>query len=455
MPSHATDSLLFGASFATPECLAIFSDENRLQKWLDVEAALAETQGELGMIPAAAAREITIRARHQDLDIAEIGRQIATTAHPIVPAVRALAAVCRDGAGEFVHYGATTQDIIDTGMMLQIKDAWPLFLRDLVASREILATLARRHRSTVMAGRTHGQQALPVTFGYKCAVWVDEIDRHIDRFREAESRVLVGNLTGAVGTMASFGDKGIEMQERALAKLGLSVPAICWHSSRDRIVEIANLLTQVAGTFGKLAREIYSMQQVEFGEAFEPHHHGTVGSSTMPHKRNPAISELVIALSRLIRAQQVAITDAVFQEQERYSAMLRIELAAVPEIMIYTGALLAKMRMVLSALHVDRERMRRNLDLLGGLLMSERVMLALGESVGKQTAHDIIHEIAMQAFESGTSFRDALLGEMRVTMHLDIARLNSLLEPASYTGLAERIVDQVVGPDPDSAAGSS
>jgi adenylosuccinate lyase len=444
MPSHISESLLYGASFSTPEFLAIFNDENRVQTWFDVEVALAQAQAELGMIPAAAATEIAAKAKVDNVDVAEIGRGISATAHPIVPALRALEAVCDNDAGEYIHYGATTQDIMDTGLVLQLKQAWPLIIRDLEASRTALADLARTHRSTVMVGRTHGQQALPLTFGYKCAVWVDEIGRQLARCHEAEGRIFTGNITGAVGTMASFGPKGPQMQELALGKLGLSAPNICWHSSRDRVCEVANLMTQIAGTFGKIAREIYALQQVEFGELAEPHHNGKVGSSTMPHKRNPATVELSIGLSRLIRAQQVAISDSVYQEHERYSALLRVELAAVPEMMIYTGSLLAKMRGVVERLHVDPMRMRANLNMLGGLLLSEPVMLALGEAIGKQTAHEVVYEIAMQAFENGTPFRDALLGDTRVSPHLDAAALGKILDPAAYIGESERIVDAVL-----------
>jgi adenylosuccinate lyase len=444
MPSHISESLLYGASFSTPEFLAIFNDENRVQTWFDVEVALAQAQAELGMIPAAAATEIAAKAKVGNVDVAEIGRGISATAHPIVPALRALEAVCNNDAGEYIHYGATTQDIMDTGLVLQLKQAWPLIIRDLVASRTALADLALTHRSTVMVGRTHGQQALPLTFGYKCAVWVDEISRQLARCHEAEERIFTGNITGAVGTMASFGPKGPQMQELALGKLGLAAPNICWHSSRDRVCEVANLMTQIAGTFGKIAREIYALQQVEFGELAEPHHHGKVGSSTMPHKRNPATVELSIGLSRLIRAQQVAISDAVYQEHERYSALLRIELAAVPEMMIYTGALLAKMRGVVERLHVDPTRMRANLNMLGGLLLSEPVMLTLGEAIGKQTAHEVVYEIAMQAFENGTPFRDALLGDTRVSPHLNAAALDKILDPMAYIGESERIVDAVL-----------
>ena len=295
-----------------------------------------------------------------------------------------------------------------------------------------------------MVGRTHGQQALPLTFGYKCAVWVDEISRQLVRFKEAESRVLSGNITGAVGTMAAFGSQGREIQKLALNYLNLAVPNICWHSSRDRICELANLMTQISGSLGKIAREIYTLQQVEFGELAEPHHQGKVGSSTMPHKRNPAIVELAIGLSRLIRAQQVAITDAAFQENERYSALLRVELAAVPEMMIYTGALLSKMRGVLENLEVFPKRMRSNLDMLGGLLLSEKVMLALGEKIGKQTAHEVVYEIAMESFEKEIPFQESLIGDIRVSEHLSAQEISLLLDPIAYIGESEKIVDDVL-----------
>ena len=444
MPSHASESLLYGASFSTSEFLDIFNDHARVQAWFDVEVALAKAQGQLGVIPEEAAQEISQKAVVENVDVSEIGQGISATAHPIVPAIRALEEICDNGAGEYIHYGATTQDIMDTGLVLQIKKSWPIILRDLTGIQDALIKLAKKHRSTPMVGRTHGQQALPLTFGYKCAVWVDEIGRQISRFREAEARVLSGNITGAVGTMAAFGPKGREIQKIALDHLNLSVPNICWHSSRDRICELANLMTQISGSLGKIAREIYALQQVEFGELAEPHHHGKVGSSTMPHKRNPAVVELAIGLSRLIRAQQVAITDAAFQEHERYSALLRIELAAVPEMMIYSGALLSKMRTVLEKLEVYPKRMRSNLDMLGGLLLSEKVMLALGEKIGKQTAHEVVYEIAMDSFEKEIPFKDALNGDERVSNNLSSQEIGSLLDPVAYIGESEKIVDDVL-----------
>ena len=444
MPSHASESLLYGASFSTAEFLSIFNDHARVQAWFDVEVALAKAQGQLGVIPKEAAQEIAQKAAVENVDVSEIGKGISATAHPIVPAIRALEEICNDGAGEYIHYGATTQDIMDTGLVLQVKKSWPIILRDLTGIQDALIKLAKEHRSTPMVGRTHGQQALPLTFGYKCAVWIDEIGRQISRFNEAEPRVLSGNITGAVVTMAAFGPKGREIHKIALEHLDLTVPNICWHSSRDRICELANLMTQISGSLGKIAREIYSLQQVEFGELAEPHHHGKVGSSTMPHKRNPAVVELAIGLSRLIRAQQVAITDAAFQEHERYSALLRIELAAVPEMMIYSGALLSKMRTVLEKLEVYPKRMRSNLDMLGGLLLSEKVMLALGEKIGKQTAHEVVYEIAMYSFEKEIPFKEALNADERVSNHLNSQEIGSLLDPVSYIGESEKIVDDVL-----------
>ena len=379
------------------------------------------------------------------MDLDAIGREIASTTHPLVPAIRALAALCDGDAGEYVHYGATTQDVMDTGLVLMVREAWPTLLEDLRAIRELLAADARNHRDTLMVGRTHGQHALPITFGYKLAVWVDEIDRHLDRCAEAEPRIFVGNITGAVGTMASFGPRGLEMQRRALERLGLGVPRICWHSSRDRLAETAWLLVQISGTMGKIANEICNLQRHEIGEVNEPFHMGKVGSSTMPHKRNPASTELAVTLWRLVRGLAVPLTDALFQEHERDASALRIELAAMPEIVVYCGALLARMRNVIEGLEPEPERMRANADLLGGLLLSERVMLALGERVGKQTAHEIVYEVAMDAQRKGTAFRDELVSDHRVAPHLGPEAIAELLDPERYLGLAGEIVDEVAG----------
>ncbi|RMF86366.1 MAG: adenylosuccinate lyase [Nitrospinota bacterium] len=447
MGSHIIDSVVYGAGFAPPEMAEIFSDRNRVQKWFDVEAALAQAQAELGMIPAEAAAEITRKARVELVDLAAIGAGVSQVAHSLVPALRALARLCAGGAGEYIHYGTTTQDIIDTGMMLQLKEAWTLIVQELRHIRQLLADQARQHKGTVMVGRTHGQQALPITWGYKLAVWVDEIDRHLERCTEGEKRIFVGNITGAVGTMAAFGELGLEVQRRTLQRLGLGVPRICWHSARDRITELATLLTQMAGTMGKIANEIYNLQRTEIAELREPFHMGKVGSSTMPHKQNPSTVELVVVLARLVRGNLMPLTDTLFQEHERDASCWRIEWAALPEACLYTGAILTHMRKVLAGLQIWEEQMTRNLHLLGGLLLSERVMLALGEKIGKQTAHELVYEIAMRAYEEKIPFRQALASDPRITTHLDPERLDHLLDPTTYIGLAPLLVEQVVGSD--------
>lgn len=444
MPSHISESRIHGGAYSSPEFAAIFSDTNQVQKWLDVETALAATQAQMGIIPHEAAREIARVASVELLDLDALGRESMETGHILVPTIRALEALCADGWGEYVHYGVTTQDILDTGLILQVRDAWGLVVQRLRGIRGHLLTLALRYKHTPMVARTHGQQALPTTFGYKVAVWVDEIDRHLERFDEAYARVMVGNLTGAVGTLAALGPQGLEVQRRTLEGLGLAAPLSSWHSARDRILEAAWLLVQASATLGRVANEIYHLQRTEIDEVREGRRAGQVGSSTMPHKQNPSTVDLISALSRLVRAQMLALTDAAFQLHERDGTTWRIEWAALPELFIYAGALLARMEGVLLAgLDVRETRMRSNLDLLGGLILSERIMLALAPRFGKQTAHQLVHEIALMAQAEGRSFREALLSDQRLHGCFTRQALDELLDPTAYTGLAVEMVDLV------------
>lgn len=443
MGSHVIDSILNGPRFTSPEMVAIFSDEARIQKWLDIEAALAQTQAELGMIPKQAAEEITSKAKVELFDLKKLGEAIALVSHNTVPFLRIYEELCEGDAGQFVHYGATTQDIVDTAHILQVKEAWQIIVRDLKAIRVSLAKQAQTHKTTPMAGRSHAQQALPISFGYKVAAWLDEVDRHLERMAEAEKRVLVGNMTGAVGTMASFGGKGFEVQEGTMRRLGLGTPRICWHASRDRFVEIAYILVQVAGTFGKIANEICNLSHTECGEVTEPFKKGKVGSSTMPHKRNPSTSELVCALAYLVRGNIVPMTDALFQEHERDSRCWRIEWAALPEMCIYSGAILRMMKVVIEGMVVNQDKMLDNLNLTGGLILSERIMLALGEKIGKQNAHEHIYEIAMRAQEDKIPFAEMLKADEIVSANLGEAAINELLDPSTYMGQVAEIVDGV------------
>lgn len=438
------DSDLFRDQFSTPEMRAVFDDRSTLQRWLDTEAALARAEAALGLVPDAAAEEIGRAADASLYDLAAIKAEMDRTAHPIVPLVRAMAARCGGGAGAWVHWGATTQDILDTGLVLQMKAATDLLARDLAALEGLLAGLAREHRTTPMAGRTHGQQALPITFGYKLAVWIDEVRRHRARLRDMRPRVLVGQFSGAVGTFAAIGAPGPEVAERMMADLGLGAPAISRHVAKDGVVEFACTVAMIAGSMGKIAHEIATLQRTEIGELEEPFPPGKVGSSTMPQKRNPAICEAIQALARAAKACVLPAFDGLVAENERDKVANEGERDLVSRVCCHTHAALAKTLYVIGGLTVRTGRMRANLDLTGGLLLSERVMMALAARIGRQRAHDLVYEAAMAAYEAGGSFRDRLVALPEVQDAIGPDALDDLLDPAAYTGLAAELCDRVL-----------
>jgi len=443
MSSHVIDMVMLRNVFGTPEMRAIWSDENRLRKHLDVEAALALAEAELGLIPEEAAKVIAEKAKVELLDLRAIADEVLKAKHSLMPTIRALQALCGP-AGEYVHFGATTQDIVDTGMMLQLKEAHAIIVRDLRAVARQLARLAREYRDTPIAGRSHGMQGLPTTFGFKIAVLLSEVLRHLDRLKEAEARVFTGVVGGAVGTYAAFGPLGPEVEALALHKLGLAAPDICWHSSRDRQAEYIGILGMISATLGKLGNEFYNLMRTEIDELEEPFTSGKIGSSTMPHKRNPAALEGIVSLSKPVRYNVALVQEAMIVEHERDAMAWRGEWIALPETCVYLSAQLASTKAVLEGLVVKPDNMRRNLDRLGGLLLSERVMFALADRLGKQTAHHVVYELSMKAVEEGRPFKDVLLEDRRVAEALDAQTLEELLDPAAYLGSAPRIVDRVL-----------
>jgi len=444
MSSHVIDMIMLRNVFGTAEMRAVWSDENRLQKHLDVEAALALAEAELGLIPADAAKVIAENARVELLDLQAIADEVQKAKHSLMPTIRALQALCGPEAGEYVHFGATTQDIVDTGMMLQLKEAHAIIVRDLSVVARQLARLAREYRDTPIAGRSHGMQGLPTTFGFKIAVLLSEVLRHLDRLKEAEARVFAGVIGGAVGTYAAFGPLGPEVEELALRKLGLGAPDICWHSSRDRQAEYVGILGMISATLGKLGNEFYNLMRTEIDELEEPFTSGKIGSSTMPHKRNPAALEGIVSLSKPVRYNVALVQEAMIVEHERDAMSWRGEWIALPETCIYLSAQLASTKAVLEGLVVKPDNMRRNLDKLGGLLLSERVMFALADRIGKQTAHHVIYELSMKAVEENRPFKDVLLEDKRVSEALDERTLEELLDPAAYLGSAPQVVDRVL-----------
>jgi 3-carboxy-cis,cis-muconate cycloisomerase len=443
MASHVTDSLFFKDLYGTEEMRAVFSDQALLQRWLDVEVALAQAEAEIGLIPRYAAEEIARKGRAELIDTAWMKSEIDYTLHPIVPLIRAFKAICDGDAGEYIHWGATTQDIMDTALVLQLKDAVAILERRLSALSQVLSGLAQRHRDTLMPGRTHGQHALPITFGFKVAIWLDEFRRHTARLRECKSRLLVGQFGGAVGTLAGVADQGFEIRRRMMDRLGLGVPVISWHVAHDSFVEFAGVVAMMAGTCGKIAREVIALQKSEVMELEEPWAEGKVGSSTMPHKRNPMLCEAIAALARLCFNYARAALDGLIQDHERDWTINHMEWAYLPDLCVMADGALALTLRVLSDLRVYPERMRANLDALDGLMMSEAVMFALGQAVGRQTAHDVVYECAMQAVASRRAFRDVLAEHPVVSQHLSSEDLSRLLDPTLYIGLAREMVDQV------------
>ena len=436
MASHILDSRVLRDLYGTPEMRAVFDDLSVMQSWLDVEVALAQAEAEIGIIPMYASDEISRRARGETLDIVRIKLLVDQTVHPIVPLIRVLQEACDGDAGEYIHWGATTQDITDTGMVLQIKQAIGIFEVRLSALTDVLLALARRYRDTPMAGRTHGQQALPITFGFKVSVWFSEVQRHRERLAQCKARVLVGQFGGAVGTLASVARHGLEIQTGMMARLGLQKPSLPWHTARDTIAEFCATVSIISATMGKIALEIINLQRTEVGEVEEPFYLGKVGSSTMPHKRNPMICEAAVAVARLVTRNVPVALDAMIQTHERDWVADHLEWAVVPEICIMGDGAIYLTTRVLDGLQVYPEQMQRNLDRLGGLMLSEAVMLALAPTIGRQAAHDVIYKCSMEAIENKADFKKTLVAHPIVSKHLSGDEVEKLLDPAQYTGLA-------------------
>jgi adenylosuccinate lyase len=444
MPSGVFDDALIKHLWSTDELRAIFNDANRVQKWYDFEAALALEQAELGIIPRAAAQEIAGKAKVANVDVEAIAAEIRRIKHPLVPALKAVEKLCRDGHGEYIHFGPTTQDVLDTGTMLQIRDAHAVYLRDMKAIGRELARLAQAHRATPMVGRSHGVQALPITFGHKAAIWLSEMGRNYQRLRGLEERTFVGGMVGAVGTQASYGPQAAELERRVMKRLGLGVADINWQPARDRFAEYVCVLAIIGQTLGKIANEVVILEHTEIDELAEPFSEGKVGSSTMPHKRNPSTCEAVVGVSRAIRYNAAFMLESMVIEHERDGSSWRGEWKALPESCLMFGAMLAAMKYVLAGLTVNVPGMRKNLDALGGFLLSERVMFALSGKVGKQTAHELVYEASMHGIEQGVSFVDSLMRNERVQAALSKAELDAALDPTTYVGHAPEIVDRVL-----------
>src|SRR5258708_522428 len=401
MTAVGVSSGIFRDIFSTEPMRRIFADENRIQKYLDIEAALARAQSRLGIIPQNACDEILRHCAIAEYDFAKLKAQTERIGYPVLPVVQQLVALCRDGLGEWCHWGATTQDITDTATVLQIRAALDLVEADLVAISDALAALAKRYRDTPMAGRSNLQQAVPITFGYKVATYLAAFERHRQRLKELRPRVLVGEFGGAAGTLSSLGNRGLEVQAGLMKELGLGQPAIAWHTVRDTIAEVGCFLGLVTGSCGKIAFDVKLMMQTEVEEVYEPFHEGRGSSSTMPQKRNPISSVYITALTSLVRQHVAALLDAMVEDHERATGPWEIEWIALPEIFLLSAGALAQTRFIVSGLQVDAKKMRANLDITRGLIVSEAVMMGVAPYLGRERAHDLISDIRRQVIATG------------------------------------------------------
>ncbi|OZI62437.1 class-II fumarase/aspartase family protein [Bordetella genomosp. 11] len=444
MPISVIESTVFKDMFGTAAMRAVFDDAATLRRYVETEVALARVQAGLGIIPRAAADAIAARADASRLDMEVLKHETEIVGYPILPLVHQLARMCGP-EGEYLHWGATTQDIMDTATVLQVREALDLIDTDLAELDGILDALAQRYRDTPMAGRTHLQHALPITFGYKAAVWLLMIRRHRERLSQLRPRALVGQFGGAAGTLASLGDQGIAVHEALMQELGLHAAPVTWHVARDGLAETIQFLGLVTGSLGKIALDVMLMMTNELAEAFEPFVKSRGASSTMPQKRNPISCELMLSASKVVRQHAGLALDAMVQDFERATGPWHIEWSAIPESFVLTAGALRQAKFMLGGLEVDTQRMRRNLDLTGGLIVAEAVMMGLAPHLGRQTAHDVVYDACRVALAGQQPLAEVLAREARVTAHLDRAAIDRLCDPANYLGAAPAMVDRMRG----------
>jgi 3-carboxy-cis,cis-muconate cycloisomerase len=440
--SSLTDGL-----FSSEGMQRLFSDRNTIQRLLDVEAALARALALEDVIPKSAVAAIVGACKADLIDADTLAKSVSSAGNLAIPLLKQLTAVVARTdaeAARYVHWGATSQDVIDSGRVLQLRDAIDLITTDLAELADTLASLAYQHRATIMMGRTWMQHAQPTTLGLKIAGWLDAIMRHQDRLQELRTRVCVLQFGGATGTLASLGHSGLTVATALAKDLSLALPAVPWHTHRDRMGEIATTFGLLTGTLGKIARDIALHAQTEIAELAEPLAQGRGGSSTMPHKRNPVACAAVLACAIRVPALVSTMLTAMVQEQERALGGWQAEWDTLPEIASLTSAALNQLREVMSGLAVDAARMRSNIEITQGLVMAEAVSLALAQHVGRAVAHELIEAACHQAVESGRSLLDVLKSDTRMPQEFSSSRIEALFDPAHYLGEAPALIERVL-----------
>ncbi len=443
--SHIIDSGFYSGGYTTNEARNIFCDKYRYQRWLDVEAALAYTQGKLGIIPEDAAKIISENAQLKNLDLNAIRQGVLETSHSLIPLLAALRKVCPGGAGQFIHFGATTQDIQDTAQSLEIKDVIDIVERDLIIIIDLLIGQAKKYRDTAFIGRTHAQYALPMTLGLKMAVWIDELWRNFERLQATKERVLVSQLFGGVGTMDAFEDKGMELLEAFSQRLNLTAPLTAWHASRDRPAEFLSTLAMIAGTMAKIGDEIRCLSRNEIGEMEEPFQMGKIGSSTMPHKRNPEMCEQAVVLARLIKSNALLGFEGLINDHERDYRTVRMEWVTITDSSMFICGQLSIMKDLIKGLVVYEDRIKKNVAKAATLISTEALMFHLGEKIGKQTAHTIVYETSMEAVETKQPLVDLLMNRPEIMGKFKREGLEDVIDPGNHIGLSRQLTDKTLG----------
>ncbi len=442
---HPLDSVVYGKTFGDPKMAEIFSEENVQQARLDVENYLAKVQSKLKMIPTEAAEDIAENAKIEKVGLDNIAVHFEKTGNDIVSLVRALGNVCAGETRQWIHFGATSQDIHISGMAILLKRAIKL-LDDYLKQLEIsLLDLMQKNKNTLMCGRTHGQPALPITFGYKVAEWGYQIREHRIRLGQIKPRILVGSLKGAVGTQASFQGRGQEIEEQVMDILGLRVSPVNIQPSQERYIELVNFLSHIATTLARISKEIFVLHRAEFAEVEEAFKTGEqVSSSTMPHKRNPEVSETVLGMAYVIQGNANGMS-RVLQENERDASRNAPEHLLIGESFIVLGKMVSFLAENIANLQVNQEAMERNIKAAGGFIMSEAVMFALASQTGrKEEAHHIVYECSMKAYEEKVPFERALTEDPRVKKYLGEEELQEIMDPQNYLGTAIDQVEKVV-----------
>lgn len=446
MPSLVTNSKIWGEMFGTKEMRDVFSDETTVQLYLDVEAALARSQSNLGIIPKEAGEKITAAANLTWINWDTLKTRTEIVGYPILPLVEQLSLSVDDGYGQYCHWGATTQDIMDTADVLQIRKGITLLSKDLNAIAVALSKIVKKHINTPMAGRTHLQHALPIPFGYKAATWLSSIDRHIKRLEEIKSRVFNVSFFGAAGTLASLGETdGLQTQANLAKELNLNVPDVSWHSIRDNFCEVTGWLALVGASLGKVAYDVMLMMQTEIQEVAEPFLHGRGASSTMPQKRNPISSEVMLACSKLLREHHSSMLDAMVLDHERATGQWHVEWYTIPNAFIISSACLSSAKYLLEGLEISVDNMKDNMNKTNGLIVAESVMMSLAPHIGRQVAHDIVYECCRDSLKNKTPFIDVLLSQASISNIFNRSKLLEIVDPANYLGaapaMAQRLLD--------------